>query len=32
LLSLEAIETLSIYGQAADSGGPVQLGGDWTIS
>jgi hypothetical protein len=32
LLSLEAVETLSIYGQAADSGGPVQLGGDWTIS
>jgi ABC-type polysaccharide/polyol phosphate transport system ATPase subunit len=31
LLSLEAIETISIYGQTADSGGPVQLGGDWTI-
>ena len=31
LLSLEAVETISIYGQAADSGGPVQLGGDWTI-
>ena len=32
LLSLEAVETLSIYGQRSESGGPVQLGGDWTIS
>lgn len=32
LLSLEAVETISIYGQTADSGGPVQLGGDWTIT
>jgi lipopolysaccharide transport system ATP-binding protein len=32
LLNLEAIETLSIYGQRGESGGPVQLGGDWRIS
>ena len=32
LLSHEAVETLSIYGQRSESGGPVQLGGDWTIS
>jgi len=32
ILSLEAVETISIYGQTADSGGPVQLGGDWTIT
>jgi len=32
LLSLEAAETLSVYGQAADSGGPVQLGGTWRVS
>jgi lipopolysaccharide transport system ATP-binding protein len=32
MLSLEAVETLSIYGQRSESGGPVQLGGDWTIS
>lgn len=32
LLSLEAVETISIYGQTADSGGPIQLGGDWKIT
>ncbi len=29
LLELVAVETLSVYGQKADSGGPVQLGGTW---
>ena len=32
LLELEAVETLSIYGQREHSGGPVQLGGAWTAS
>jgi len=32
LLEMEAAETLSIYGQVADSGGPVQLGGAWRVS
>ncbi len=31
LLELVAVETLSIYGQKADSDGPVQLGGTWSI-
>ena len=31
LLNLEAVETLSIYGQRSESGGPVQLGGTWQI-
>jgi len=31
LLELVAVETLSVYGQKADSGGPVQLGGTWSI-
>ena len=32
LLEMEAAETLSIYGQVADSGGPVQLGGSWSLA
>ena len=32
LLELEAAETLSVYGQVPESGGPVQLGGSWTLS
>ncbi len=31
LLNLEAVETLSIYGQRSESGGPVQLGGTWRV-
>ena len=32
LLDIDVAETLSVYGQASDSGGPVQLGGSWTIA
>ena len=31
LMAAEAIETLSVYGQIDDSGGPIQLGGRWTL-
>ncbi len=32
LLDAPAIESLSVYGQAPDSGGPVQLGGTWHVA
>ncbi len=32
LLDAPAIESLSVYGQAPDSGGPVQLGGTWHVT
>ncbi len=32
MLELEAVETISVYGQASESGGPVQLGGTWSVS
>jgi lipopolysaccharide transport system ATP-binding protein len=31
LLRLEKVETLSIYGSEPASGGPIQLGGDWSV-
>jgi ABC-type glutathione transport system ATPase component len=32
LLNLEAVETLSIYGQRGGSGGPIQLSGTWSVN
>ena len=32
MLELEAVDTLSVYGRREHSGGPVQLGGSWTVS
>ena len=32
LLDLEAVDSLSVYGRREQSGGPIQLGGSWTVS